>query len=447
MILRAISSVPVWLRQRAAELNDSFWLRPALMAAAGISLAELLIGLDRHGVLPSGFVADWLYSGGETGARTLLGAVAGSTIAVAGTLFSITIAALTLASNQMGPRLLRNFTRDRGNQVTLGALLGTFAYALMALRTVRGDSEGAFVPHLATTGAIVLALACVAMLIFFVHHVATRINSETVIELVYQDLHARLMKQTTQEKPPASPAQPPESGGRQITDARCGFIQQLDENSIADWAAAHDACVRLSVRAGSFVFPGAPIGTVTPAHDDANEIICSALVLGAGLTASSDMEFAVTQLADIATRALSPGINDPITAIRVIDHLGAALCVIASRHLPSGVVCRDGRVLLQRSTTTYAGLTDVMFHPIRQHGTGSPAVLIRMIEVLTKVAQCERCTDRLRELARHGELVLADAVRGVGNTCDFAELRERCDLLFQTIAATGRQQQKTPPER
>ena len=433
MGLRAVWGVPVWLRQRAADINDSFWLRPALMVVAGISLAELFIGLDRKGVLPSGFASDWLYGGGETGARTLLGAVAGSTIAVAGTLFSITIAALTLASNQMGPRLLRNFTRDRGNQATLGAFLGTFAYSLMALRTVRGDSEGAFIPHLATTGAIVLALACVAMLIFFVHHVATRINSETVIELVYQDLHARLMTQTTQEEPSASLAELPAFDGSEITDERCGFIQQLDESSIADWAAAHGACVRLSVRAGHFVFPGAPIGTVTPAHEDADQVVRSALAIGSSPTSSSDVEFAVTQLADIATRALSPGINDPTTAIRVVDHLGAALCVLASRHLPSGVVRRDGRIVLQRSTTTYAGLTDVMFHSIRQYATNSPAVLIRMIEVLTKVAQCEHRADRLCELARHGELILADAVRCMGNASDLTDLRERVDLLSRTI--------------
>ena len=117
-----------------------------------------------------------LYDGGATGARTLLGAVASSTIAVAGTVFSITIAALSLAAGQMGPRLLRNFVRDRGNQITLGIFLGTFAYALMVLRSVRTATEGAFVPHLALTIAIALALLCVGTLVFFVGHMAQRIN-------------------------------------------------------------------------------------------------------------------------------------------------------------------------------------------------------------------------------------------------------------------------------
>jgi uncharacterized membrane protein len=127
------------LRQLYEDLNESFWLRPSLIVVGGIIAAEVMINAERWNVVPSGFLAAWLYSGGETGARTLLGAVAGSTIGVAGTVFSITIATLTLASNQMGPRLLRNFTRDRGNQATLGIYLGTFAYALIVLRSVQGS--------------------------------------------------------------------------------------------------------------------------------------------------------------------------------------------------------------------------------------------------------------------------------------------------------------------
>ncbi len=126
----------------------------------------------------------WLYNGGGTGARTLLGAVASSTIGVAGTVFSITIAALSLAAGQMGPRLLRNFTRDRGNQFTLGAFLGTFSYALMVLRSVRTQDEGEFVPHLSLSVGIALAFVCVGTLVFFVGHMAGRINVDTVIELV-----------------------------------------------------------------------------------------------------------------------------------------------------------------------------------------------------------------------------------------------------------------------
>ncbi len=179
------------------KLGDTFWLLPGALVVCGILLGVGLVAVDRSGVVPQWLIeSPWLYNGGGTGARTLLGAVASSTIGVAGTVFSITIAALSLAAGQMGPRLLRNFTRDRGNQLTLGAFLGTFSYALMVLRSVRTHSEGEFVPHLSLSIGILLAFVCVATLVFFVGHMAGRINVDTVIELVSEDVRraiARLM--------------------------------------------------------------------------------------------------------------------------------------------------------------------------------------------------------------------------------------------------------------
>ena len=144
-----------------AFLTDKFWIIPGVMVCVGILGAIALIAVDRSGWLPESLLqGNWLYNGGGTGARTLLGAVVSSTIGVAGTVFSITIAALSLAAGQMGPRLLRNFTQDRGNQFTLGAFLGTFSYALMVLRSVRTEEEGVFVPHLSLSVSILLAFFC-----------------------------------------------------------------------------------------------------------------------------------------------------------------------------------------------------------------------------------------------------------------------------------------------
>lgn len=150
--------MPARLRKLLNDVRNTFWVIPALLVLAGLGLAFVLLHLDRTGAAPEPLKA-WLYTGGETGARTLLGAIASSTIGVTGTLFSITIAALTLASSQMGPRLLDNFTRDRGNQVTLGVFLGAFAYALVVLRQVRGGEEqDLFVPQFAIAGGMALAL-------------------------------------------------------------------------------------------------------------------------------------------------------------------------------------------------------------------------------------------------------------------------------------------------
>lgn len=434
-IIQKMGATRARARQLLETLNDSFWLRPALIVLAAIALAELLTAVERDELLPLSDFSDWLYEGGETGARTMLGAIAGSTIGVVGTLFSITIATLTLASNQLGPRLLRNFTSDRSNQVTLGIYLGTFSYALLVLRTVRGGDPAEFVPHLAITGAIVLALVCVGMLIYFVHHIATMINAETVIEMVFDDLRRTLMKWTTLDPQWDPPPAETWSNGLVFSDERCGFIQQLDEDAIADWAEHHDAAIRLQARPGDFVFPGAPLGVVVPPNADPTNILRSAIALGAQPTASMDIEFSVGQLVDIAVRALSPGINDPNTAIRVIDRLGAALCMLVSRQLLTGVTARQGRVVLQRDTTSYDGMTDSMFHMIRQNAATSPAVLIRMLEVLTVVAQCERRQARLATLERHASLVITDALRDIANEEDRKTAQGRADRFSSVLAS------------
>lgn len=442
-ILKKISATRARARQLLEMLDDSFWLRPALIVLATIALAELLIAIERGELLPLSPLSDWLYEGGETGARTLLGAIAGSTIGVVGTLFSITIATLTLASNQLGPRLLRNFTSDRSNQITLGIYLGTFSYALLVLRTVRGAEQAAFVPHLAITGAITLALVCVGMLIYFVHHVATMINAETVIEMVFDDLRRALMKWTTLDLQWGPPPAQTWDDGRMFSEERCGFIQQLDEEAIADWAEEHRAAIRLEARPGDFVFPGGPLGIIVPASADPTDLLRATMALGAQPTKSMDIEFSVRQLVDIAARALSPGINDPNTAISVIDRLGAALCMLAGRQMLTGVTARQGRIVLQRDTTTYDGMTDSMFHVIRQNAVTSPAVLIRMLEVLTVVAQCEQIESRLATLERHASLVLADALRGIANEHDRKTVQGRADR-FSSVLASRRLAIATP---
>jgi len=410
-------------------VTDTFWIVPGLMVCLGILGAIGLIEIDRSGSLPDSLLqSKWLYNGSGTGARTLLGAVASSTIAVAGTVFSITIAALSLAAGQMGPRLLRNFTRDRGNQLTLGAFLATFSYALMVLRSVRTQEEGAFVPHLSLSVGILLAFWCVGMLVYFVGHKASRINVDTVIELVSEDVLTAIQKLTTDEKQAAPPPDDFWADAVPVTDARRGYLQRLDQPALADWAAGRNTAIKLLIKPGDYVFPGAPIAVVKPLADSTHEVgeaILSATGLGSERTSSDDLEYTIRQLVEVAVRALSPGINDPYTAISVLDRLGASLCNMAGRNLPSGVWLRDGKTCLLVPGVDYEGLTDAMFHMIRQNAAGSAAVLIRILDVLTAVASCEPRRDRHAALARHAKLVVDDARRSIGNSADLRDLMAR----------------------
>ncbi|MGE0718921.1 MAG: DUF2254 domain-containing protein, partial [Alphaproteobacteria bacterium] len=418
-------------------LAETFWLLPAAMTAAGVGLALLLLAIDRSGMVPRWMLENaWIYNGSGTGARTLLGAVASSTIGVAGTVFSITIAALSLAAGQMGPRLLRNFTKDRANQFVLGAFLGTFSYALMVLRTVRVQDEGAFVPHLSLTVSIVLAFVCVATLVFFVGHMANRINVDTVVGLVSHDMRLAFERIALTEREPEPPPLSFWRDAAAIHDGRHGYLLHLDHEGLAKWAAEKGTAVRLLARPGDFVFPGAPIALMAPAVDGGEDAIREATALSDQRGSSADLEFAVRQLVEVAVRALSPGINDPHTAVSVIDQLGATLCRLAPLQLPTGVVLHEGKTVLVVPAVDYDGLVDAMFHMIRQNGAHSTAILVRLLDVLASVAGCEHDPRRRIALRRHADLVLGDAKRNISTPEDMQDIVRR-HAGFVAMAAGG----------
>ena len=404
------------------DLAETFWLLPALIVLAGVLAALALVQLDRSGIVPRWLLEGWLYDGGATGARTLLGTVASSTIGVAGTVFSITIAALSLAAGQMGPRLLRNFTKDRGNQLTLGAFLGTFSYALIVLRSVRTQDEGSFIPHLSLTIAIVLAFICVATLVYFVGHMASRINVDTVIELVSEEVQSAIVRLTTDKRQADSPPAEFWKDGTPIDDSRRGYLQHMDDRGLADWAAEHATSIRLLVRPGDYIFPGATVAIMVPPVEGASEAIRNATALGPQRISSANLEFAVRQLVEVAVRALSPGINDPHTAMSALDRLGAALCEIVPLYLPTGVFIRDDRPVLVAPSIQYDGLLNAMFHMIRQNASTSPAVLIRILDVLTAVVSAERDHSRMMCLKEHADLVAGDARRHITTPADLRDI-------------------------
>jgi len=426
------------VRALLGDLAEAFWLVPAAMVVGGIGLALGLLEIDNSGSLPAWLrQSTWVYNGGGTGARTLLGTIAASMIGVAGTVFSITIAALSLAAGQMGPRLLRNFTRDRGNQVTLGAFLGTFSYAMMILRSVRTDEETLFTPHLSLTLGVLLAFACVAILVYFVGHMANRINVDTVVELVSADVHQALDTVRTTRSQSPRPPQSYWSSATAVCDMRSGYLRHVDVDALADWAAAQGTAVRLVRRPGDYVFPGAPFALLTVPVDGAADAIVRHSVLAATRSGANDLEDALRQLVEVAVRALSPGINDPHTAMSVLDRLGAVLCELAPCQLKSGVSMRHGAIALEMPDLGYDRLVGLMLNMIRQNAAGSPSILIRMLDVLTEVAHCEADTERRVTLVHHAHLIDEDAEREIASVSDLAAVKARAALFHAALRSSG----------
>lgn len=392
----------------------------------------------------------WVYTGSPEGARAVLSTIASSMITVAGVTFSITTVALTLASQQFGPRLLRNFMRDLGNQITLGTFVSTFVYCLLVLRTVRGSDESQFVPNIAVSAGVLLALASLGILIYFIHHVSTSIQAAHIIAAVAQDLHhaierlfpARLGE--GHEPEGDGSREPPPDGDSDVAVADYdGYIQALDSDRIVAAACEHDVLVRVEKAPGRFVRAGTVLARYWPPRPDAAVAgaLTPAFLVGAERTATQDVEFFVDQLVDVALRALSPGINDPSTAQVAIERLGAALCQLASRDIPSAYrYDAEGRLRVIARPLQFADLADAAFNPIRQYGRTSVPVSIRLLEVMGDIAQCiDREDDRL-VLMRHVTMVYRGAAAATSEELDRRDLDERYE---QALAVLERPQSGT----
>jgi uncharacterized membrane protein len=402
------------------KLNSSLWFIPALMAAAAAGLSIFTVNLDwsvQERLIKN---TAWIWTGGSDGAREILSTVAGSMITVAGVVFSITVVVLTLASSQFGPRLLRNFMRDTGNQVVLGTFISTFTYCLLVLRTIRTGNGEEFVPHISVTVGIVLALASLGVLIYFIHHVSVSIQSPMIIARVGEEFQRgidRLFPQTLGE-PGGGEAADSESApipanfereARPVPSRATGYLQAIDSDGLLDFASEKNLLIRLKHRPGAFITEGSDLALLWPGRslDDAiGRAINSFFILGPERTEAQDVKFSVHQLVEIAVRALSPGINDPFTAITSIHHIGAGLCRLAEREIPSAFrYDADKKLRVIADPVTFADVAEAALSPIRQYGRSSALVDVALLETLAIVAQqVRREQDRLA-LLQHAVLI------------------------------------------
>ncbi len=380
------------------SLHSSYWFVPTVMATFSIALAFGTIALDRTGRIGPIENLGWIYTGGPEGARTLLSAVAGSMITVAGTTFSITLVALQLASSQFGPRLLRNFMQDTGNQIVLGTFIGTFIYCLLVMRTVRGEDYDAFVPQISVTVGIGLAITSIGVLIYFIHHVATSIQASHVISEVGEDLEKAIDRLfptdigqvADDERLVAEIPTDFDRTASTIFAGTSGYLQAIDNEKLMKIATENDLLVRLKYRPGNFIVKGNVLVMVWPPerlNKKLGKQIKQLFAIGKQRTEQQDIEFSINQLVEIAMRAISPGVNDPFTAIQCIDQLSAGLSHLAERDFPPPYRFDDEkklRVIIQ--TLTFAEITNTAFNQIRQYSNSDVGVRIRLLEAISAIA-------------------------------------------------------------
>src|SRR6266581_3547452 len=393
---RGVLSSALAAHWRRGVLRTSLWFGPAIEVGAAIVLFAGTLAADRAAYRGDFTLSGWVISGSADAARQILTTIAAAIITVIGVVFSIILLTLTLASNQFGPRMLRNFIRDRGTQLTLGTFVATFVYAVLVLGSIGVGSHGEFVPHVGVTVTLGLMIADLAVLIYFIHHTAVSIQLPQVIAGIAADLAEAIREQGSGNAGPHPKAGPgaaelvarAEEGGAVLLAPVSGYVQFIRHQSLVRLATEADAVINLEHRPGHFVVRGHRFATVWPpeAAPHIRQALGRAHVVGPHRTLSQDVSFGIDQLVEIALRALSAAVNDTFTALTCIDWLGDELRVFAV-HITERGAClgASGSIRLIWPPLRISRLVKSAFDQIRQASLGQPAVMIRMLDALAMI--------------------------------------------------------------
>jgi uncharacterized membrane protein len=403
------------LHQRWARLRESIasrlWPIPLAVVIVGVVLGVAIPELDRavDQELPAGVTA-LLFSGGTDAARAVLSAIAGSLITAASLTFSLTVIALQLASSQASPRLLRMFSSDGVVHATLGLFLGTFAYSLAVLRTVADADDEPFVPRIAVTIASLLTLASVVMLTVFLGHLARQLRVETMMRDVHRETQRSVRLASSSRTATTSAPLVPDTGVEVVPAPRSGFITGIERETIVDIAMKHDIVVSELLTVGTNVIVGTALlewWWRTPngvrdrsAGQGIGERIAGAVSIGYERTPTQDIGFGLRQLVDIALRALSPGVNDPTTAVHALGHVSALLAEFDRMPPRSSTLADDhGEPRLVQHPVAFDDLLDIAMTQPRRYGASDPDVAARLYRMLEELAARVQRPERRSALA------------------------------------------------
>lgn len=422
---------------RAEKSSWPLWLWPAVTSTAALVAGLILVEIPLPGWLR------WLaWPGDADSAMALLQTVAGSVITVTGLTFTLTVVALQLASQQFSPRLLRDFTRDRVIKAVLAVLFATLVFVAAVLRSIDAEAP---LPHLALLLAAVLGLAALAAILGFITHMTRVLRVDTMMRTVHAETVTAIetFYPVYDDPRPRSPEPPPgdDAAGTQVPAPSSGFVRMIDVAALVDAAHQHDAVINIEARPGDHVVTGTPLATVWAGagrvgHRPAPELVeavGAAVAVGYERTIEQDAAFGFRQLTDIAVKALSPGVNDPVTAAHAVGHTADLLVELAGRRLgPTLHEDADGvgRVAVPDRDLTY--YLDLVCGPIRRYGRSEPTVLAALLRMLRDLATATRDSAQRDEVSRQADLILAEVSDTVGDH-DAEQVRDMTRRVKQAL--------------
>lgn len=355
-----------------------------------------------------------------------------------------------MASNQYTPRILQNFMSDTGNQVVLGAFVSVFIYSLVVLRAIRGGEES-FIPSYGLLVGMILAFIGIGFLIYFVHHISTMVQASTILANIHlesmkviEELYPLRGETSSGEK---SEFQPQGEESKTVPSSQTGYIQDIDEQALIEWAQENNAVVEMLAGIGEFIAASAPLLRIHGGSQEA-DALGDDLVKCSGIaqfrTIEQDPAFGMRQIVDVALKAFSPGINDTTTAASCLDYLGALLFELSKRDIPPLERCKDGQVRLISCGASFQTLADLSFHEIRQHARNNVSIYVKLLSTIEKVFTTDASPQNIGILWEHAMSVAQTADSEIRSPTD-RELINRA--IRRTATAFGKDfQQLLLPE-
>ncbi len=437
-----------WLTHLWEKYRGGFWFIPSLMTFAAMVLGLLLPEVDRQfaSVTPV-----WMQSSAET-ARAMLTTLAGAMITAAGVVFSVTIVALSITSSQFGPRLLRNFLNDSVTQLALGSCLASSLYSLLLLGAFSHAGENIFLPHISIFLALFFALVTLYILIYCIHRVASAMQADIVVAEVTEDLDDAIDRLFPEKLGEASdiPPQSSQQADKRFSERtgqnapvvanKDGYLQAIDYDGIITLAVEHDSVIKLSARPGDFIMQGmliAELPSEVEVDKELQEKLNKTFLVGNRRTTQQDVECAVNELVEVAVRALSPGINDPFTACRCVDRLGAAMRRLAQREMPIPFrLDKEDQLRVVARGYTFPRVLNCAFDQIRQHSRGNVAVSMRLLEAMEAIARVAKGENQKAATQRQAEMVFRGCLETVAEENDRSDLSDRYRSVLEQLGVT-----------
>jgi uncharacterized membrane protein len=429
--------LPLLFRHVTYNLRGGFLVRPLTIALTLGCAGALLSWLEEAFPTFSAWVPKALFPShvDPQVAQVILAGIAASIMTVVSIVFAILLMTLTLASMQFSPRIIVSFTRDRVTQWTLGIFLGTFSYCMAALPAARSLPHP-FAPVATALGAMLLALACVAWLLFFIHHISQAINVNQIVDRIASETVAmidEMMPHPRRDTRMADNDQiDPSTWETTVLSVVSGYIRFIDTKQLVALAKSYRVKVHVLRRVGQFVPAGIPLLMVYKGERLSSEGIAElrgAFDFGPSRTSQQDLEFGVLQIVDIALKAISPAVNDPSTAISCVDQLSRVLIRFASREPPESMLFDPpGMVRVIILWTDFDRMLDSAFEQIRLYSQGDIAVSLRMLRALGDIATTAPDPAFRRTLAERGKRIVAGCAQKLGEE-ELGQMRLRLAAL------------------